>query len=77
MAEKFSTNGLRFTGFKQPERREMSEERKSLRATMTDREKQLESYLNYRHKNLERVRATQRAYQARKRAAAAEPQVTQ
>lgn len=60
-------NGLKFTGFKQPVRREMSPERVALRANMTKREKELESYLHHRHSNLERVRATQRAYQARKR----------
>jgi hypothetical protein len=60
-------NGLRFTGFKQPIREPMSQERKALRSQMTPREKVLESYLHHKHSNIERVRATQRAYQARKR----------
>lgn len=62
-------NGLRFTGFKQPIREPMNAERWVLRANMTLREKELESYLHYRHSNLERVRAQQRDYQTRKRAA--------
>jgi hypothetical protein len=61
-------NGLRFTGKMQNLREPMSPERVARRATMSSREKMLESYLHHRHKNIDRVRATQRAYQARKRA---------
>ena len=61
-------NGLKIVGKLQPSRDKMSAERKALRANMTPRERELESYRNHRQKNLERVRATQRAYQARKRA---------
>ncbi len=72
-----NANGLRFTGKMQALRPPMSPERVALRATMTSRERTLESYRNHRHKNIERVRATQRAYQARKRAEAQASQMIQ
>lgn len=70
-------NGLRFTGKMQNLREPMSLERVTLRTTMSPREKVLESYRHHRAKNIERVRATQRAYQVRKRAEAAASQMIQ
>ncbi len=70
-------NGLRVLGRMQRTRDKMSPERVAIRASMTPHERDCESYRNHRHKNLERVRATQRAYQARKRAAVQVPQMIQ
>ena len=70
-------NGLVFTGKMQNLREPMSPERVALRAAMSPRERVLESYRHHRQKNIERVRATQRAYQVRKRAEAAASQMIQ
>ena len=68
---------FRLTGKVQQDHTPMSDERRLLRAAMTEHEKAKESYRNHRKKNIERVRATQRAYQARKRAEAQAPQMIQ
>jgi hypothetical protein len=60
--------GLRFTGFAQPIRGAMSEERKTARASMTPQERQRETMQRYIERNDEKRKAYQREYQRNKRA---------
>jgi|ERR1700733_6511310 len=60
--------GLKIVGKLQPTRDAMTEERKQLRADMTQEEKARESYRSHRSRHYDRVTAYQREYMNRKRA---------